>query len=113
MRAIIEAIALQATARKGNHPVLWLVFGLITAVNAATSLHDGRTFVPDPKLDTYFVNLIALREASFSAEPILFVGWVSMMCITASICTMIGSTAILLRIRRRKHSQPFTRIRSR
>src|SRR3954471_6485015 len=110
MRQPLENLAAMATARRGNHPALWLIFGVVALVNAVTSILDRWAFLPDFRGWTFFNRWSGMRKATFASDPLLFTTWVVTMCIAAVFCIGIGLVALSVRARYRKQRHPLSEV---
>lgn len=108
MKTVLTDLAARLTARRGNHPVLWIVCGAVAGCGAGASLFAGATAIPVPRLWRALQGLAPSRfeDISFADEPVLFLGWVAISLLLAIACLAIGVTGLALRARARKQPHP-------
>lgn len=105
----LEYVVTSATARKGNHPVLWLLFGCIGLLYACTGIWDGVTIVVGTRLFETFFGWPSFTRITFASEPVLFAIWAITTILFAFSCLVIGSIALWLRHGPQKPRHPWAR----
>lgn len=101
MRSALTDLSARLTARRGNHPILWIVFGAVAGFGVVASLFAGATAIPVPRLWRALQGFSASRfdEVSFGDEPVIFLGWISISFLLAAACLAIGVTGLRHRSR--------------
>ena len=109
MKPALANIVARCTARRGNHPALWLIFGGIGLVSFVQSLFNGRCFVWVPSLWKILARGVAprLEEIRYDVQPILFVGWLAAVFAFSALFLFVGCAALVLRAQARKQASRF------
>jgi hypothetical protein len=105
-----EELSVALTARKGNHPLLWLVLGGCAALAAVSSELDGETVVSVPRLwrALHGMPIRRFEVVRFASEPFVFVFAVTVFAMVGSFAIAVGVTSLRYRATKRGKRHPLS-----